>query len=84
MGSRKRKASEISQKVKFLTWYRSLDINDRIAFKSFFYHYGRSRFTLQEFFQYPYFWQLGPLAKKNAIADGYEWMHERPFYPRIK
>lgn len=75
MGSRKKSKKELNKKQKFLLFYRSLDINDKIAFKSFFYHYGRSRLTLKDLLSYPYFWQIGPLALKNAISDGYTWLH---------
>lgn len=74
MGSRKKSKTEIDKKHKFLLFYRSLSINDKIAFKSFFYHYGRAKLTLKDLFTYPYFWQMGPLSLKNAIIDGYTWM----------
>ncbi len=74
MGSRKKVKKELDKKHGFLQFYRSLNIDDKIAFKSFFYHYGRNRLTLKDLLSYPYFWQIGPLARKNAIIDGYSWL----------
>lgn len=77
MGSRKKKQQNKfeSLKINFRAWYVALSPHDKIAFKGFFWHYGRGRITLKDLFSYPYFWQLGPLARKNAIADGYTWIY---------
>lgn len=71
MGSRKKKSLLITEKNHFFNWYRSLNILDKIAFKSFLFNYCRGRINLLDVRKYHYFWQFGPITKKRMINVGY-------------
>lgn len=80
MASRKQKKIIYTQKIAFLCWYRSLNINDKIAFKTWIYYWGRGRNRLRDLFAAGcWWWQLGPVALKNAITDGHDLLQKRRF-----
>lgn len=78
MGSRKQKKIIYTQKIAFLCWYKSLSINEKIAFKWFAFADGRRRWTLQDLLKpnnyfgpiLPYCGECGILLK-DAIQEGY-------------
>jgi hypothetical protein len=70
MGSRKKKM-KISDREKFFSWYRSLSIMDKIAYKSYLFNYCRARIRLEDLFNYPYFWIMRPIGMRRAIESGY-------------
>jgi hypothetical protein len=69
MGSRKKKIP--TDKQRFLAWYRSLSIMDKIAYKAYLFIDGRGRIQLIDQLKYPYFWQFGPIKRKQMVEEGY-------------
>ena len=77
MGSRKKKKlGEGPSRMK--TFYRSLNINDKIAFKAFWWHWGRLRMSLSEIWKHPVINAYGPVALQNCVSDGYTWIGSKP------
>lgn len=81
MGSRKKKKQVPRH---FIAWWRALNPNDRIAFKAFWYFWGRGRRVLREFFTMPEIIGNGgnyPITWQYWVDCGYTWMHDREKYP---
>lgn len=76
---RRKKAIILTHKVAFLSWYKGLNINDKIAFKTWIYYYGRGRIRLMDLLKYTEWWKNGIIARENAIDDGYNILWSRPW-----
>lgn len=72
MGSRKKKIRKERENSSIVQFYKALSLNDKIAFKSFFYCYGEA--NLSDLFRHSYFGNIGFFALKNAVEDGYSWL----------
>ena len=71
MGSRKKKPTPA--KRKFLLWYKALTGNQKIQFKSFWFHYGRQRMSLAEILKRDYIIEAPVGALNNHVALGWSW-----------
>lgn len=80
MGSRKGKPLKVSSRSRFLTFWKTLDVHQKIAFKGYWWNYGRHRIHFVEFFTDWFVKYLGYPSDerlKNNVEWGYFWMNVR-------